>query len=135
MQREHSDRFLCSIGALKFYLKMTRPYRQIELDYFYQLEANKIFLNPLSRDGFLIIINLPTGNSLIKIFPSLRFKPMKLGLYIPFGSFSISFAQGDSNSNMESIFCICCLRDMSQQLQACLIWAQLWWPKKWWGPS
>ena len=38
--------------SLKFYLKITRPYRQIKLDYFYQLEANKVFLNPLFRDGF-----------------------------------------------------------------------------------
>ena len=82
MQREHLDRLLGPIGALKFHLKVTRPYRQIELDYFYQLEANKIFLNPLSRDGFLIILSLPTENSSIKIFPSLRFKPIKLGLYL-----------------------------------------------------
>ena len=28
------------------------------------------FLNPLSRDGYLILLSLPTGNSLIKTFPS-----------------------------------------------------------------
>ena len=86
MQREYSDSLLCPIGALKFCPKMTRPYCQIELDYFYQLEANKIFLNPVSRDGFLIILSLPTGNSPVKIFP-LRFKPMKLGLYLPLKPF------------------------------------------------
>ena len=86
---------------------MTRPYREIELDYFYQLEANKIFLNPLSRDGFLIILSFPTGNSPVKIFPSLRIKTMKLGLQLPLGPFSINFAQGDSSSNKESIFYIC----------------------------
>ena len=33
--REHPDRLLCPIRALKFYLKMTKPYRQKELDYFF----------------------------------------------------------------------------------------------------
>ena len=117
---------------LKIYLKMTRPYCQIELDYFYQLEANKVFLNPLSRDGFLIILSLPTGNSPVKIFPSLRIKTVKLGLYLPLWPL-ISFAQGDSIWNLSSIFAKLYLRDMPQQLQTCLIWAQLLWPKKWWG--
>ena len=80
----------------------------------------------------LIILNLPTGNSPVR--PSLlKDRPMKLGLYLPLGPFfSISFALGDSNSNRESIFYIAklYLRDMSQQLQTCLIWAQLLWPKK-----
>ena len=39
---------------------------KIELDYFYQLKANKIFLNPLSRDGYLILTR--------KDFPFLKIK-------------------------------------------------------------
>ena len=70
-KREHSDRLLCPIRALKFYLKMTRPYCQNRTRLFLPIKGtNKIFLNPLSRDGYLILLNLPIGNSPVKTFPS-----------------------------------------------------------------
>ena len=89
-----------------------------------------VYESSVSR-WILIILNLPTGNSPVRL-SLLKDRPMKLGLYLPLGPFSINFAQGDSNSNMESIFYIAklYLRDMSQQLQTCLIWAPLLWPKK-----
>ena len=50
-KREHLDRILCPIRALKFYLKMTSSYVRIELDYSYQLKVFMTSLRLLYRDG------------------------------------------------------------------------------------
>ena len=57
-KREHSDRLLCPIIALKFYLKMTRPYHQNRTRLFLPIKGKQDYLNPLSRDGYLILLSL-----------------------------------------------------------------------------
>ena len=58
--------FLCPIRALKFYLKMTRPYRQNRTRLFLPIKGKQDISKLLSRDGYLILLRLPTGNSLLK---------------------------------------------------------------------
>ena len=68
-KREHSDRLLCPIRALKSYLKMTSSYHQNRTRLFLPIKG-KQDISKSSRDGYLILLNLPIGNSLIETFPS-----------------------------------------------------------------
>ena len=88
-------------------LKMTRPYRQNRTRLFLPIRGKQDISESSVSRWSSYNIKLAYRQLTRKDFPSLRFKPMKLGLYFPLGPFSISFAQGDSNSNMESIFYIC----------------------------
>ena len=88
---EHTVRLLCPVRDLKFYLKMTSSYRQIEIDFFFLLKAIRIFLKILSRDGYLTLLNLPIGNSLNEISLSLKSKLMKLELFPLLGLSSTKF--------------------------------------------
>ena len=86
---EHTDRLLCPVRALKFYLKMASSYRQNSS--FFLLKAIRIFLKILSRDGYLTLLNLPIGNSLNKTSLSLKSKLMKLELFPLLGLSSTKF--------------------------------------------
>ena len=104
--------------SLKFYLKMTRHYRQNRTKLFLPIRGKQdISESSVSR---WISYNIKFAyRKLIRKAFSLKSKPMKLGLYFHLEPFSVSFAQGDSISNMESIFYIfakLCLSDMSLQL-------------------
>ena len=65
--REHPDRLLCPIRALKFYLKMTKPYRQNRTRLFLSIKGKQ----DISKSSeYLILLNLPTGKSPAEAFPS-----------------------------------------------------------------
>ena len=88
---EHTDRLLCPVRALKFYLKRLALIAGTELDSFFLLKAIRIFLKILSRDGYLTLLNLPIGNSLNEISLSLKSKLMKLELFPLLGLSSTKF--------------------------------------------
>ena len=89
---------------------------KIELDYFYQLKAKKISLRFMSRDGYLTLLNLSIGNSLVET--SLSLKLMKLRHYLLPGHSLIRFCSMKySSSSLESkssTFAKFNLRDTSQ---------------------
>ena len=80
-KREHLDRLLCPISSLKFYLKMTSPYRQNRTRLFIPIKGNQDISKDSFLDGYLTPLNLPIGNALKETFLFLRSKLMKLGLY------------------------------------------------------
>ena len=100
---------------------MTRPYHQkIELDYFYQVKANKIFLNPLSR-WISYTIKLAYRKLTHKDFSFLRIKAHEVRALSSSWAFSNKVLLNEILKaavwNQSSTFSKFYLKDMSQQLQ------------------
>ena len=66
-KREHSDRLLCLIRALKFYLKMTGLYRQNRTRLFLLIKGKQDISKSSVSRWISYTIKL---NSLVKTFPS-----------------------------------------------------------------
>ena len=132
-KREHSYRLLCPIRALKFYLKMTRPYRQNRTRLFLPIKGKQgISKSSVSR-WISYTIKLAYRKLTRKDFPFLKIKAHEVR------ALSTSWAFFDKVPlneilkaavwNQSATFAKFYLRDMSQQLQN----LHNLWPKKWWG--
>ena len=88
-KREHMDRLVCPIRALKFYLKMTRPYHQNRTRLFLPVKGKQGISKSSVWRWISYTIKLAYRKLTRKDFPLL--KPMKVGLYLPPGPFSIKF--------------------------------------------
>ena len=79
-----------------------------------------IFLNPLSRDGYLILLSLPTGNSPM-FLPFLRIKAHEVralsSSWAFFNKVLLNEILKAAVWNQSSTFSKFYLKDMSQQLQ------------------
>ena len=137
-KREHSDRLLCSARALKFYLKMTEPYRQNRTRIFLPIKGKDISKSSVSR-WISYTIKLAYRKLTSKDFPFLKIKAHEVRAL----SFSWAFldkvplneilkaAVWNQSSTFAKFYLGICLGNH----KIYIIWTQLLWPKKWWGPS
>ena len=122
-KREHSERLLCLIRALKFYLKMTRPYRQNRTRLFLPIKGKQ----DISKSSVSRWISYTTGIKLAyrkltrKDFPFLKIKAHEVralsSSWAFFDKVLLSELLKAAVWNQSSTFAKFYLRDMSQQLQ------------------
>ena len=120
-KREHSDRLLCPIRALKFYLKMTRPYRQNRTRLFLPIKGKQdISKSPVSR-WISYTIKLAYRKLTHKDFPFLKSKAHEVralsSSWALFDKVLLNEILKASVWSQSSTFTKFYLRDMSQQLQ------------------
>ena len=120
-KREHQDRLLCPIRALKFYLKMTKLYHQNRTRLFLPIKGKQDISKSSVSRWISYTIKLAYRKLTRKDFPFLKIKAHEVR------ALSSSWAFFDKVPlieilkaavwNQSSTFAKFCLRDMSQQLQ------------------
>ena len=81
-KREHLDRLLCPIRALKFYLKMTRPYHQNRTRLLLPIKGKQDISKSSVSRWISYTIKLAYRKLTNKDFPFLKIKPMKSGFLL-----------------------------------------------------
>ena len=120
-KREHSDRLLCLIRALEFYLKTTRPYHQNRTRLFLPIKGNQdIFKFSVSR-WISYTIKLAYRKLTRKDFPFLKIKAHEVRALSSSWAFFHKVLLNEILKaavwNQSSTFAKFYLRDISQQLQ------------------
>ena len=86
----------------------TSSYRQNRTRLFLPVKAVKTSLRLLSRNGYLILLNLTIGNSPVETFLSSKLKLMRLGRYLLPGHSLIRFRSmkySKQQSGIKPLFC------------------------------
>ena len=120
-KREHSDRLLCPIRALKFYLKMIEPYRQNRTRLFLPIKGKQdISKSSISR-WISYTIKLAYRKLTNRDFPFLKIKAREVralcSSWAFFDKVPLNEILKAAVWNQSSTFAKFYLRDMSQQLQ------------------
>ena len=120
-KREHLDRLLCPIRALKIYLKMTRPYRQNRPRLFLPIKGKQDISKSSVSRWISYTIKLAYGKLIRKDFPFLKIKAHEVralsSSWAFFYKVPLSEILKAAVWNQSSTFAKFYLRDMSQQLQ------------------
>ena len=90
-KREHSDGLLWPIRALKFYLKMTRPYHQNRTRLFLPIKGKQDISKSSVSRWISYTIKLAYRKLTRKDVPFLKINAHEVKLYLPLGPFSIKF--------------------------------------------
>ena len=116
-KREHSDRLLCLIRALKFYLKMTEPYCQNRTRLFLPIKGKQ----DISKSSISYTIKLAYRKLTNRDFPFLKIKAHEVralsSSWAFFDKIPLNEILKAAVWNQSSTFAKFYLRDMSQQLQ------------------
>ena len=120
-KREHSDRLLCPIRALKFYLKMTRPYHQNRTRLFLPVKCKQDISKSSVLRWISYTVKLAYRKLACKDFPFLKIKAHEVRVLVSSWSFfdkvPLSEILKAVVRNQSSTFAKFYLLDMSQQLQ------------------
>ena len=119
--REHPDRLLCLIRALKFYLKMTKPYHQNRTRLFLPIKGKQDISKSFVLRWICYSIELAYRKFTRKDFPFLKIKAHEVRALFSSWAFSNKVLLNEILKaavwNQSSTFAKFYLRDMSQQLQ------------------
>ena len=120
-KREHSDRLLCPIRALKFYLKMTEPYRQNRTRLFLPIKGKQDISKSSVSRWISDTIKLANRKLTSKDLPFLKIKAHEVrALYSSWAFFDkvpLNEILKAAVWNQSSTFAKFYLRDISRQLQ------------------
>ena len=118
-KREHSDKLLCPIRALKFYLKITEPYRQNRTRLFLPIKGKQ----DISKSSVSYTIKLAYMKLTNIDFPFLKIKAHEVralsSSWAFFDKVPLNEILKAAVWNQSSTFAKFYLRDMSQQTTKC----------------
>ena len=120
-KREHLDRLLCPVRAFKFYLKMTKPYRQNRTRLFLPIKGKQDISKSSVSRWITYTIKLAYMKLTSKDFPFLKIKAHEVravsSSWFFLDKVPLNEILNAAVWNQSSTFAKFYLRDMSRQLQ------------------